>query len=174
MGIFWATFSLPVPTADPLFTGPPEFIVLSLIVALGLYLRQVNVHALESIDKIRHREIWKTPIERKYAAEKMKQLERTSDTIIFVSPFMICLSLVVGLRITADAILRFSFDARHPPRLVYATDLIIAFWLLATLLGLARAHFDARNEDNRLRRRIRSEEGKAEAAQSSIDAQEIK
>lgn len=157
MGYRW----LPSPKDTPLFTGPPEFIVLSLIVAVGLYLRQVNLRALELCEKILNGEYLTKPHERRYADEKTKQLADTSRMIMFVSPFMIFLMLVVGVRIVADNVCRLWFDKEHPPRTLYGFDLVISVGLAFMLIGLAIAHFVARTHDQRIRESIQIEAKRA-------------
>ena len=153
-GLFW----FPAPKNDTLFAGPPQFIVLSLIVALGLYLRQVNAHALELRDKIQLGDAWKGHYQKQYAAQKIRQLEKTSETIMLVSPFVILLMLFVGVRIASDDLCRFFFDSKHVPRALYAGDLVIGVSLLAMLIGLAVAHFAARAQDSKIRGLIISAE----------------
>lgn len=151
-GLFW----LPAPKNETLFAGPPQFIVLSLIVALGLYLRQVNVHALELRDKIQLGEAWKGPYQTQYAAQKVRQLENTSETIMLVSPFVILLMLLVGARIASDDLGRFFYEPKHIPRALYAADLVIGVTLFTMLIGLAIAHFVARAQDREIRQLIAS------------------
>ena len=156
--ILWTCFRLlPPPQNDPLFTGGPECVVLSLTVALGLYLRQANLHALDLRDKIENGEAMKNPHERKSADRKVRQLEKASDAIMLVSPYVILLMLIAGCRIVADDVCRFFYDAKHPPRILYAADAVIAFGLLGMLFGLVWAHFDARIEDGAIRRLIQAE-----------------
>lgn len=157
--VFFAGYRwLPTPKNIALFSGPPEFIVLSLIVALGLYLRQVNLHARELQEKIRDGAILTKPHEKLYVMEKMQQLENTSRTIMTVSPFVIFLMLIVGFRIAADDVCRFFYDEHHVPRVLYGFDLVIATGLFTMLSGLAVAHFRSRRHDLRIRGMIRSEE----------------
>jgi hypothetical protein len=153
-GLYW----LPEPQNDTLFAGPPQFIVLSLIVALGLYLRQVSVHALELRDKIQLGDAWKGQYQKRYATQKIRQLEKTSETIMLVSPFVILLTLFVGIRIASDDVCRFFYDSKHVPRAFYAGDLVIGIGLLAMLFGLGIAHFVARSRDSEIRALITSAE----------------
>jgi hypothetical protein len=140
-----------------LLSGPPEFIVLALIVSLGLYLRQVSLHAVELADKIRNRETWATPSHEKLRDKKIEQLDETSAMIELVSPFMILLSIAVGVRIVCDSIFRFRDQIEAARRFLFSFDVIIAVGLLGTLMGLGYAHFDARRKDKRIRKDLRSE-----------------
>jgi hypothetical protein len=64
--VTWKYYSGIVISKEPLLKGPPEFILLALVVAFTAYLRQVHVSAIEQRDKIRKGEVWNYPLHRPY------------------------------------------------------------------------------------------------------------
>ena len=155
----WAGYSwFPSPKSEPLFTGGPQLVILSLVVAIGLYLRQVYVYGLELRDDVLSGKIWTSPSEKKYAPEKTKQLQQTSDIIALVTPFLIIFTLIIGVRILLDDIGRFYWNPGEHPRFLYAFDFVIALGLLGTLMGLAAGHFISRSGDRKIRRLIERDE----------------
>ena len=149
--------SSPATTIQPLLTGPPEFVVLGLIVSLGLYLRQVSLHAVELSDSIRLREAWNKPPYEQLRDKKIEQLDETAATIEGVSPFMIAFNVVIAVRIILDSFSRLLGDDGNIRRMLFSFDLVIALALLGILVGLGFAHFDVRRKDKRIRKQLRSE-----------------
>jgi len=145
-----------MPKGEPLLSGPPQFVILSLIAALALYLRQVNLNAIDLRYKIQHGQLWNLSPESEYADEKAERLEETSNTIMLVSPFLFALILAVCGRIICDSFSRFSYESRTAPNAFYVLDCLIAVWLSLTFLGLTIADFVVRYKDNRIQRKIRS------------------
>jgi hypothetical protein len=137
---------------SPLLSGPPEFIILSLLAALALYLRQVNLNAADVHYKIRHGELWKAPPEDAFRPQKLKQLRQTSATILGVTPFMFVVILVVCGRIVYDTLCRYYAKPWIEP--LYALDFLIVVWLWFIFLGLTIAHFVVRYKDHHLQEQI--------------------
>jgi len=50
------------PSVEPVLKGAPQFIVLSLVVAFAVYLRQVSTNASELRDKIKSGTMWNYPL----------------------------------------------------------------------------------------------------------------
>jgi hypothetical protein len=154
--LFWLLPAAPSQGEPPLLNGPPEFIILSLLAALALYLRQVNLNAVDVRYKMRHGELWNAPPEKTYRAEKIKQLQWTSDTILRVSPFMFALILLVCGRIGCDCLRRFYSASQLD--LLYHLDFLIVVWLSLTFVGLTIAHFVVRHKDGEIQEKIRTDD----------------
>jgi len=143
---------------DLLLSGPPEFIILAIIVAFGAYLRQVSIHASDSRNKILAGEEWRLPPDKAYSKEKMKELDKTYQTIRLVSPYMIGMVLVASGRIVFDSVVRVTTVKRDNPRILYSLDVFLAITLFLAFVGLAIAHFVARRADDGIQRQARLEE----------------
>jgi hypothetical protein len=144
--------------SDPLFFGPPQFVVLAILVAFGAYLRQLSLASADLRDKIRCGEVWNFPPTEEYAKAKMQQCDRVCDVIRFVTPFMILLLVAVSFRIVVEAILRIYYGKGQNPAFLYSVDLMVALCLFLGFLGLAIAHFKTRSEDEYIRREARAQE----------------
>ena len=137
----------------PLLEGPPQFIVLSLILAISAYLRQLSTSADAFWDQIREGEVFLYPLGEQHTVKKMHALEITCKRLAIVAPFMITLSIVVAARIVFDSILRFP----NPPfegvaSLFPLVDFIIAVWMFSLFGALTVMHAKAseRNENIRV------------------------
>jgi hypothetical protein len=113
------------PRGEPLLSGAPEFIILSLVAALALYLRQVNLDTLDLRYKIQHDELWNRPPEREYRNEKLERLRETSDAIMLASPFMFVVIIAVCIRIVWDGYDRFYFKWPQVSARLYKFDILI-------------------------------------------------
>lgn len=142
------------PKGDPLLSGAPQLVILSLISALALYLRQVNLNALELRYKIRHGEMWNLRPEIKYKKKRLSQLRMTSNAISLISPYMFVLMLIVCARIVCDAFSRFYYDSWEVPRLFYVADCLIVVWLSLGFVGLTYAHLSVRAVDDKIQMSI--------------------
>ncbi len=138
-------------------SGPPEFIILSLLAALALYLRQVNLNAADVQYKIRHGLLWNALPEERHRTEKMEHLQWTSDTIMAVSPFLFALILVVCGRIVYDSFSRIYYAPKLAPPALYALDCFIVGCLTLNFAGLTIAHFVMRYKDDTLQDKIAAE-----------------
>jgi len=86
------------PLVDPVLKGAPQFIVLSLVVAFAVYLRQVSTNASELRDKIREGNVWNYPAA--HSKQRMEALDGISEKISVAAPFMILLTIE---RMTVDS-----------------------------------------------------------------------
>jgi len=141
-------------TAAPglLLSGPPAFILLSLVIAFAVYLRQGSNRAVELWTRIQAGEEKIYPIGRDHTNQKLTALENTHDNIDVAAPFLILLAVVVAVRIIADATLRFP----SPPYPVLAkilpvSDLIIVVWISSLFAILGFVHYSARRTDKSVR-----------------------
>jgi len=145
--------------ADNLLKGPPQFIVLSLVVALAVYLRQLAAGAMEFRDKIRNERVRLYPSGQRFTEAKAKNLERIYEILGLTTPFLIALALVLSLRIVFDSILRFESSVFADYRWVLTVaDFLIAEWLFWFFLFLAALHFFLRRTDERIRAAARDYE----------------
>jgi uncharacterized integral membrane protein len=155
------------PQTTPLLQGPPQFILLALIVALSVYLRQVNAGAFELREKIRTGQAWNYPLRARYKVytqEKLDALESVSEKLSIAGPLMILLFLLIASRIFTESILRYFSKTVQQSKWVFALDLVIAGWVFLTFLLLARTHFSARKRDDEIRAVAKDFEGEILAA----------
>jgi len=153
--VIWC-FPGTAPNSEPLLSGPPEFIILSLIAALALYLRQVNLNTLDLRYRIFHQELWNLPPEQLYRMAKLQFLQQTSDAILVASPFMFLLILAVCAWIIGDVYSRFYYLPRRGPMILYQLDILIVVWLTLTFIGLTFAHFYVRYYDDQIEGEVRA------------------
>ena len=137
---------------DNLLKGPPQFIVLSLVVAFAVYLRQVGSAAMELRDKIKDGKVRLYPLGQKFTETKLENLEKTYENLSLAAPFLIAITVVVSLRVVFDSILRFESSIFGSYRwFLTIADFLIAEWLSLCFLALAALHFFARRRDERIR-----------------------
>ena len=137
---------------DLLLKGPPAFIVLSLVVALSVYLRQIDIAAVSTWDQIRAGGAFQYPLERSHTRAKLKALDQTDERLSTVAPFMIVLTIVIALRIVFDAVWRFQGEmAGWVMRVCFAADLLIVGSMLVVFLALAVLHAEAQRTEKRIR-----------------------
>ncbi len=153
--VAWKLIPASAPKGYPLFNGPPQFVILSLMTALALYLRQVNLNATEMLYKIRHRKLWNRTPESDYADEKAQRLEATSTIIMVVTPYLFGLILVACGRIIADSYSRFSYSATTAPNMFYKLDCLLTIWISLVFCGLTAAHFIVKRRDEKIRCKVR-------------------
>ena len=157
--------------AKPLFSGSPSFILLSLVAALSLYLRQVSMATADLRDNVYKGTEWNYPTEGTHAVvglAKMGTLERTRENLGIASPFLILLSVIVAFRIVVETIVQFKIPAlfSNVPWLRYVNvlpwrflvDVVIASWLSLVFLMLAIVHYWARRREERIRIYVRRHE----------------
>jgi hypothetical protein len=142
----------------PLVSGPPEFIILAIIVALAAFLRQVGVQATELRDKIVVGDVWNYPPDSGYAKKKIAVAEKTCEAIRVVSPFMILMIVAVCGRIAWDAVVRLLYTQEANPPALYAADIALILYLCLILLGISIAHFLTAGEDAAIRAEARTAE----------------
>lgn len=66
VGVFMYWRTMGAVLCDPILKGPPQFILLAIIVALSAYLRAVRSSAVEQRDKIASGKVWNYPLEPPY------------------------------------------------------------------------------------------------------------
>lgn len=140
--------------SDPVLKGPPQFILLAIIVALSAYLRAVRSSAVEQRDKIAGGEMWNYPLESPYSAfteRKLELLERVAKTLTVISPFFIILFMVITGRAAISAFDRSNDPCSHITRVLWVVDFIIVAWVFFAFVGLASSHFVARRRDDWIR-----------------------
>jgi hypothetical protein len=162
--VYWR-WGRPIDTrVDPLLKGPPQFIVLAIVVALAAYLRQVALGATDLRDKIRHNKIWNYPMREPYFSEYTKEkihfLEEIIENLKVASPFIILLFLAVAVRIVIDSLLRFLHDSASKPKWLFIVDFVIAEWLAVMFLSLMWTHLIARKKDENIGSKCRENEDK--------------
>jgi hypothetical protein len=146
-------FSAGQKPGDPLLKGPPQFVLLALIVALSAYLRQVRSASVDQRDKIAEGKSWNYPLEEPYAVfthERMRILDSVASILTTASPFLILLFVVLSIRALLDAADRLS----HCPWItdvLCVADFLILVWVLMAFVFLASAHFRTRIQDDRIR-----------------------
>jgi len=153
--VTWKYYSGIVPSKEPLLKGPPEFILLALIVAFTAYLRQVHMSAIEQRDKIRQGKVWNYPLHKpyhEYTKAKMKALDSVAENLAIASPFLVWLFVLVAFRIVVEAALRFSPACSVAyPRWLYIFDFAIAIWVLGIFIILALTHWHSRRRNAEIR-----------------------
>lgn len=162
---------------DPLLKGPPQFILLALIVALSAYLRQVRSTAVEQHDKIANGGVWNYPLDSPYLVftkRKLKLLDGVANNLTVASPFFIVLFVVITGRAGIDALDRF----RHPggfefTQILCIIDFIIVIWVFLAFLGLTVSHFITRIRDDRIRAVARDFEDEIRHQQAQQNALEL-
>ena len=120
---------------DLLLSGPPEFIMLAIIVAFGAYLRQVSLYAAELRDRLIHGDVWNFPRGEEYTEAKIAEAENISNTIRLVSPFMILMILGVCARIVFDSAVRILCARGKTPPLLYCLTLCSPYVYFLDSLG---------------------------------------
>lgn len=154
----WSYISFTPHGNDPLLSGPPQFVILALIVAFAVYLRQVSLHAAELRERIVHGEAWNYPPTEDFAKDKMMEADKTCDLIRFVSPFMILMIIAVSCRIVCESWVRLIYPRGTTPAFLFSTDLFIAMCLFLGFFGLVMGHRTARSVDDRIRKAARKAE----------------
>src|SRR2546428_13824851 len=71
---------------DNFLKGPPQFIVLSLVLALALYLRQIGAGAMEFRDKIKNGKVPLYPTRQKFTEDKLDILEAIHENLSLTTP----------------------------------------------------------------------------------------
>lgn len=148
----------------PLLSGPAQFTVLTLVVALAAYLRSVRTGALEFRDEIRANKVWNYPTDFDqfpFTEQKLVLLDGVAVSIQTVSPFFIQLSMVIAIRIVAEAYIKYHAGGLQCNGWLIITDTIIALWICLGLAGLAFTHFTARARDAEITQDSRRAEDKA-------------
>lgn len=151
---------------EPLLKGPPQFIVLSLVVAFAVYFRQISISAEDLWDKIREEEeeAFFYPIGRQHTEDKMRSLERTSENLSIVAPFMVALTIFITIRIVFDSILRFPNSPFQGvdgalgiiPGILPMVDFVIAVWILVLFLAFAQMHSSAIKRNEKIRADVKN------------------
>jgi hypothetical protein len=148
----WLSFS-GTPSASPILSGPPEFIILAIILALAAYLRSIRGEAVRFRESIRSDSAWNYPLRKPYihySEAKMALLDGIVETLNIAGSFVIVLFVVVGIRILADSVLRFFGDAQKTAWL-FVADFVIASWIVTIFVALTIAHGIARSHDDDIR-----------------------
>ncbi len=145
--------TVPIEHPTYLLDGSPQFTVLSLLIALSVYLRHVQSGARETWALIREGKVWNFPLRLSNTRAKLNALERTSETLNRVAPMMISLSLLTAGRIALAGF------AAHLPHWVqvslYFFDVLILISIAFLLIGLACVHLIARRNDSEIRAQMR-------------------
>ena len=153
--VTWKYYSGIVLSKEPLLKGPPEFILLALIVAFTAYLRQVHMSAIEQRDKIRKGEVWNYPLHtpyHEYTKAKIEALDSVAESLAIASPFLVWLFVLAAFRIVVEAVLRLSpTSSLSYPRWLYIFDFAIAFWVLGIFIILALTHWHSRRRNAEIR-----------------------
>ncbi len=139
---------------DPLLKGPPQFILLTMIIGLSAYLRQVRAAAVELRDKIAAGSVWNYPLQPPYLVftrRKIRLLDEVSSTLTTISPFFILLFVAIATRAGFDAVDRLSELGGASTRVLYVVDLLIVGWVFLGVVGLAYSHFVSRVQDDKIR-----------------------
>lgn len=147
---------------DPLLKGPPQFILLALIVALSAYLRQVRSSAVEQRDKIANGDLWNYPMDSPFVSfteRKLELLDSVANNLTLATPFFIILFVILTIRAGLDAIDRFRDLGGWVARALCVADFIIVIWVLAIFIAITLSHFRARFRDDRIRAVARDHEG---------------
>jgi hypothetical protein len=156
----------------PLFSGPPEFIILAIIIALAAYLRAIRAEAAKLRDTIKSGAVWNFPLREPYlslSTAKLVLLDEIIETLGIAGSFVIALFVVVGVRILADSILRFSSDEAQKSSWLFITDFVIACWIVAIFAALTIAHGRARSHDDDIRAIARDCEDEILASRTEIE-----
>ena len=143
----------------PILDGPPAFILLGFIVALGAYLRQVSVGAQNLIDEIESNRNDAFPYltaegTPSHTEAKLSSLRTTRDSVAKVTPWMFVLMLSLALRISIYAVSHMGWPL---PSLLQEEearrwfDLVVSLSLIVLVLGLWFMHHRARTLDQRVR-----------------------
>jgi hypothetical protein len=131
-------------SVEPILKGAPQFIVLSLVVAFAVYLRQVSTNASELRDKIKRGKEWNYPLGAAHTEDKLQALDGVCEKIGITAPFMILLTIASAGRIVFDALLKFPRLALlHIGWVLFLMDLGIALWVFFSLL---RSQFSTRGD----------------------------
>jgi hypothetical protein len=162
--------SLGLPKEDtktvPLLTGPPEFILLALSVALAGYFRQIAGGGLTLRDKIRNDTVWNYPLDPEFTftERKLEALDRLVIRLGVAGSFLIALTVVLAIRIGADTITRFLTvnDQGHAYALLSLMDFVIAEWIALLFIVLAFAHYFARGDEENIRGDARESEERSQ------------
>ena len=143
---------------EPLFSGLAQLTVLTILVGLGVYLRQVSLAAADLRYSIMAGKIWYMPNNTPYAEKKKSQCEKTVVVIAALTPFLLALLFLICCRIVWEAYARMEYVKRDNPGVVYVVDLMIAWALLLLFSGLLVAHFLVRRGEADVTRHIRENE----------------
>jgi len=141
--------------ADPaaLLSGPAAFTLLALVIAFGVYLRQVSNGAMDALTKIDAGKEEIYPPKKRHTELKINSLRSTNAKLHTVAPFMVLLAMVIVLRIMFDAVVRFPNPPEWALRVLSVwlplVDLVITIWvcLLFAVIGLVHHLFAARRSD---------------------------
>jgi hypothetical protein len=175
--IFWLAFAIFVVTlisviwgirclggqtdssVEPILKGAPQFIVLSLVVAFAVYLRQVSTNASELRDNIKSGKVWNYPPGKAHTEDKLQALDGVCEKIGITAPFMILLTIAAAGRIVFDALLKFPrLAALHINSALFLVDLGIALWIFFLFFALAIFHARGRRRDSNIRINTRANE----------------
>lgn len=162
------------PSSDPILKGAPQFIVLSLVVAFAVYLRQVNTNASELRDKINSGQVWNYPVESDHAEDKMQALDGVCEKLGIAAPFLILLTIVAAGRIVFDALLKFPLLAQRKLNwILFLVDLGIALWIFLLFVALAIVHRKGRKRDDGIRIAVRADEDKNRPTVQSMRERQV-
>jgi hypothetical protein len=144
---------------EPALKGAPQFIVLSLVVAFAVYLRQVSTNASELRDKIKSGTMWNYPLGTAHTEDKLQALDGICEKIGITAPFMILLTIAAAGRIVFDTLLKFPrLVSLHVSWVFFLVDLGIALWVFFLFAALAIFHTRGRRRDNNIRLATRTNE----------------
>lgn len=139
---------------DPILTGPPAFILLALVIAFAVYLRQVSNRVEDQWTTIRINEARPYPLGESHTNDKLEGLTSTYDQLVLVAPFLIFVSIVLLMRLVFESILRFYTLPRWTV-LAWTLPLVdfeIIAYLAALFIILGTLHYRARKNDKKVRR----------------------
>jgi len=135
-----------VPAA--LLSGPAAFTLLALVIAFGVYLRQVSNGAMDALTKIDAGKEEIYPPKKRHTELKINSLRSTNAKLDIVAPFMVLLAIVIVLRIMFDAVVRFP----NPPEwalgvLLPLVDLVITIWVCLLFAVIGLVHYLLQRDD---------------------------
>jgi len=146
-------------SVEPVLKGAPQFIVLSLVVAFAVYLRQVSTNASELRDKMKRGKEWNYPPGTAHTEDKLQALDGVCEKIGITAPFMILLTIAAAGRVVFDALLKFPpLASLHINWVLFLVDLGIALWVFFFFVALAIFHTRGRRRDNNIRLATRANE----------------
>jgi hypothetical protein len=143
-----------------LLGGSGGLAVFAIAVALSAYLRSVAGTADEKREKIRAGKVPLFPAvnpdnkdgRTACTEQKLKALDQTFENLQVAANFLIFLTLLLAIRLSAESVSRLSSYFSTRGQLAFrAWDLVILEWLTLAIAALGLMHWFARNRDERIR-----------------------
>lgn len=118
---------------DPVLNGAPGFTLLTFVVALAAYLRQVSVNAQDRIEQIetnKHPDVWPVlPSPAEHTLDRLNLLQDTKRHIEWLTRPLFTLIVAVGLRAVLHASSRIPSSDSIYPYVQFASAWWSAEWL---------------------------------------------